>query len=353
MACRLETRGPSGRVVRPAYLIVTLTLIALYPLLPAPGREIDFVVVSISAIPALVLGLRAIEPPQRRPWQLLVAGMSVVVGGNVLSLFSDSALTTSTLLEAAGDVFILAAALTLILRHGAGILGGVIDATIVALALGALLWEGVLEHHLVPPYDLPPQKLNMFIVVFTLAGVLGALAWLARITTRRPQALWLLIAALLLALAGNIVQGLSPHRWLQTVATMMFMGTYVALGLFGLEPSATQLANPREVRQEDELSAGRLIFLWVAVATATCRRRRPGIGRRRGRRTTAHGQRDAAVTCLVMVRVAVVHSGNGSERALRYEDTRPTDRSTERREFIDQVEKNWPTLPMRHLLLRS
>jgi diguanylate cyclase len=339
MMCRPATPDAARRGVRRAYFVGSLLLLAVYPLLSTRGREIDFVVVSISAIPALVVGMHVSEPSQRRPWRYLVAGMTIVVAGNVIELFhSGPPFPASTLLEAAGDVLVLAAALSLVLRHGPGSLGGVIDATIVALALGGVLWEVVLADNLVPPYDLPAQKLNMMIVVFTLAGVLGALVRLVQISARPPRALWLLIAALALALLGNIVQALSSLAWLQVAATMMFMATYGTLGMFGLEPSATQLTQPGDVRQEDELSAGRLVFLWAAVAAVPVvlgARALAGVAVD-GLLLTVGG---AVVAVLVMVRIALLSfARDRAERALRFEASHdPLTGLPNRREFLEQL----------------
>jgi len=72
--------------------------------------------------------------------------------------------------------------------------------------------------------------------------VLGALGRLLQVTARPVPALWLLLAALGLGLIGNIVYAVAPQH--RVAASMMFMAAFVALGLFGLEPSATQIAQP-------------------------------------------------------------------------------------------------------------
>ena len=171
--------------MRRAYLIGSLILIALYPLLPATWRHIDFLVVSISATPAVAVGLRAIPPSRRLPWQVLLAALIVINLGIVIRLLPGSAaFTTSTLFDAVGNALVLVAALTQVLRVGSGSLGSIIDTTIVALALGGLLWDVVLVPNLVDPYHLRAQQVNLFVVVFALCGVLGALARLLLITAR-------------------------------------------------------------------------------------------------------------------------------------------------------------------------
>jgi diguanylate cyclase (GGDEF)-like protein len=325
--------------VRQAYIIGSLILIGVYPLLTEPWRRIDFVVVSIGAGPAVFFGLRRIPPIRRRPWQWLLAALLVIDTANVIRLVSnDWAFATSQLLDAVGNALVLVAALALVVRHGTGGLGSIIDATIVALALGGVLWEIVLLPNLVAPYQIPAQKANLFVVVFVLCGVLGALTRLTRIMKDPPPALWLLLTALGLALAGNIILAVVSSSGVRVTAMMMFMGAYVALGLFGLDPSAIRLAGAPDVQPDVKLSAGRLVFLSVAVAAI------PVVV---GGRDLAGADVDGlllavggtAVAVLVMVRIGGLSlARDRAERALRFEATH--DQLTglpNRREFLHQL----------------
>jgi diguanylate cyclase (GGDEF)-like protein len=340
MTDRLPTPGFSGRGVRQAYLIGSLILIAVYPLLPATGRSADFLVVSIAAVPAVVVGLLAIPPSRRLPWQLLLAALLVVSTANVIRLTSGggTALPVSQILDAAGNTLALAAALALVVRQGSSGLGSIIDATTVALALGGVLWEVVLVPNLVVPYQAPVQKGNLFVVVFVLCGVLGALGRLARILKDPEPALWLLLAALGLALAGNIVQAVQSAAGVRVTATMMFMGAYVAVGLFGLDPKAPQLADPRNVREKVELSTARLVFLWASVAAIpVVVGWRDLVGADVDGLLLAVG--GTAVAALVMVRVGGLSiARDRAEQALRYEAAHdPLTGLPNRREFLDQL----------------
>jgi len=333
----LPTGETSGRGVRRAYLSGSLILIALYPLLTATWRHIDFLVVSISAAPAVAIGLRAILPSRRLPWQLLLAALIVInIGIAVTLLPGSAAFTASTVVDAVGNALVLAAAITQVIRLGRGSLGSIIDTTIVALALGGLLWEAVLLPNLVDPYHLRVQQVNLFIVVFALCGVLGALAQLLLITRWRVPALWLLMAALGLGLVGNIAYAVAPA--LRTAASMTFMAAFVALGLFGLEPSAPQIARLQAVSQRDELSVGRLVFLWIALAATSV-----VIGIRLLLGADVDGLflvvGGPAIAALVMVRIGQLSAArNRAERALRFEASHDhLTGLTNRREFLDQL----------------
>jgi diguanylate cyclase len=333
----LPTPEISGRGVRRAYLIGSLVLIALYPTLPTSWLDTVFLVVSISATPAVAIGLRAIPPSRRFPWHVLLAALIVIDVGLVIRLLPGSAtFTASTILDATGNALVLVAAVAQVLRLGGGSLGSIIDTTIVALALGGLLWEVVLFQNLDKPYDLRAQQVNLFVVVFALCGVLGALTQLLRNTARRLPALWLLMAALGLALIGNIVYAVeSDHRG---AANMTFMAAFVALGLFGLEPSAPEIARLKAVPRADELSVGRLVFLWIAIAATPV-----VVGTRLLLGDDVDGLLlvvgGTVVAALVMVRIGQLSAARTrAERALRFEASH--DHLTglpNRREFLDQL----------------
>src|SRR5262249_778772 len=109
----------------------------------------------------------------------------------------------------------------------------------------------------------PVVSLALFVGVFALSGVLGALAQM--ISQRPVRALWPLVLALALALVGNVILAVTTHHGLSTTASMMTIAAHAALGLFGLDPTARQLITPAPARP-DSLSPGRLILLGLAVA---------------------------------------------------------------------------------------
>ncbi len=344
MTGRLPTRTPqtSARRVRQAYLVGSLIMIAIYPLLPTTWRHVDFLVVLLSAIPAVMVGLRALPPSQRGPWQVLLTAVIVINLSAIVGLFpGDAAFTASNLLDAVGSALVLVAVLTQVLRHGRGIrgsVGGIIDTTIVALALGGLLWDVVLWPNMVDPYLDRTQQVYLFVVVITLCGVLGALAWLLQITAPPRSALWMVMAALGLALGGNIVYAVGALSWHRVVASMMFMGAFAALGLFGLEPTATEIARPQIAPQQDKLTVGRLVFLGVAIAATPVI-----IGVHLLLGSDVDGLllvvSGAANTGLVMVRIGQLSAARDqAERALRFEASH--DQLTglpNRRELLDQL----------------
>jgi diguanylate cyclase (GGDEF)-like protein len=317
-----------------AYLAVSIFMVVAYPLLPGSARTVDCLVVAWAAVPAVGYGLRQIAARDRRPWWLLLAALAILNTGNVARLLPGAS-ATAQVLFALGHALTLVAALALVVRRGRNDIGGLIDTAIVAMAAGGLLWDTLLLPHLT---GADAARLSLFVTVFVLSGVLGALVRLAQ--TGRPPvpALWLLIAALGLALAGIVLAVLLRGPWAGPVTQMMLMAAYVALGLFGLDPSARRLARPDPIPHDDALSPGRLAFLGVALAAV------PVVG---GGRTLLGGPVDglllavggAALTPLVMVRIGRLSAERArAERALLHQATHdPLTGLANRREFAARL----------------
>jgi diguanylate cyclase (GGDEF)-like protein len=301
-----------------AYLAASIILIAAYPWLPSAGRYCVFLVASLITIPAALVGLRRIRPGHRRTWVLLLAALVIINIANLIRRIPGVGVPVDSLLDAAGNLLVLAAALALITEQARNGLGKIIDTTIAAFALGGVLWDVVLSPNLRPAYQSDATKVALCIVIFALSGVLGALAQL--VMQRPATALRPLIAALLLALVGNIVLAVTTNPHLTTAAAMMFIGAYSGVGLFGLHPSAPQLVTPAPTRPET-LSVGRLVFLGLAVAVVPIMV---------GARQLAGGNRDGlvlvlstvTVVTLVTVRIAQLSAERDrAEQALKYEAT--------------------------------
>jgi diguanylate cyclase (GGDEF)-like protein len=302
------------------------------------GRGAIFALASLAAIPAVIAGLGRVDPGHRRPWWLLLAAMVTVSVANIVRLASGEASATSRLLDAAGNLLALAAACALVVRRGRNDLGRIIDASIIAAAVGGLLWDMALLPHLQGDYTTTTAQIDLFVVVFALCGVLGALARLARVAGRSNSALWWLRSAAALALVGNTVLALANDHWLRSVAMMMFIATYASIGLFGLDSSAALLARPEPLPHEDALSLGRLVFLGAAVAVI------PTVV---GIRALMTGGDDAllltiggpGIAILVMARIGQLSAERDrAEQALRHEASHdPLTDLPNRREFIARL----------------
>ena len=288
-------------------------------MLPTAGRDTVVLLASLGAMPAVVVGLRRVSPGRRRPWVLLLSALAVLSAGHVAALLpGDPAADLSRLLDAAGSILGLAAALALVTRQGRNNLGQIIDTTIAALALGGLLWDAVLFPNLTSDYRAGVAKLALLLAIFALSGVLGALAQL--VITRPVTALWPFITAIALALTASIIAAVTTDPQLTTAAGMMLVGARGAIGLFGLDPTASQLVTPTPTRP-DTFSLGRLVFLGFAVAIIpiVIGLRQIGGGNPDGLILVISS---ATIATLVIVRIGQLSAQRDqAEQALRHEAT--------------------------------
>jgi diguanylate cyclase (GGDEF)-like protein len=271
-----------------------------------------------------------------------LAGLAAVNIGTVVGLVAgDVAPAGSSGLFAAGNGLFLAAALALIVRRGRNNSGSIIDTAIVAVALGGLLWNLVLEPDVGGFFDTGVAEANLFLAVVGLCGVMGALARLLHVEVEPEPALRLLILAFVLGLAGYILgalasDGIWTGGWLRKASVLTFLGVYTTIGLFGLDPTAPRLARPVPRHREETLSIGRLVFLGTAVAAIPIVGAREIIGDLDGLLLVIS---IATVVVLVMMRVHGLSAERDRfARALMHEATHdPLTSLPNRREFITRL----------------
>ncbi|MGH3655348.1 MAG: diguanylate cyclase domain-containing protein, partial [Micromonosporaceae bacterium] len=249
--------------VRRGYVLASLTVVASYPFLPAAVRPVAVLTVAAGSVPAVVVGLRRTPAGDRVPWWLLLSGMSLLVVSDVVLKIRGSGFSQE-MLDAVGDTLLLAGIVILVRRRDRNDIGGLIDTTLVSLALGGLLWDLVLRQRLIEAGHGVAFRIATAITVFALAAVLGGLVRV-RHGVRRSRAVWYLVVALLLALVGNVVMIRAAAAWSSAVATMMFAVAFVGVGGFGLHEAAPDFARPGPP-QPDELTPARLVFLGVVLA---------------------------------------------------------------------------------------
>lgn len=323
------------RRARTVYLVASIALIAVYPVAPAWARHSLFEAVALASIPALLAGMLVIRRDRRGFWLLLLTALVLVNLANIVRLVNGATALSAGILEAAGNVLFFLAALQLVNQQRHSNLGTVIDMSIAALAIGGLLWDVVLVPHLVPPYDAGPAKAAVFVGIFALTGVLGAVVQM--IINRPVDALWPLVAAVLLALTADTLEAVASSPQLVVLTSMTFMAAYTAVGYFGLHPAAWQVVEPVP-SQPDRLTGGRLVFLGMAVAAVPVDI---------GIKLLTGGSRDGilllvssvATAALVMLRVGQLSAQRDrAEEALRREASHdPLTGLVNRKEFTAQL----------------
>ncbi len=329
------------------YGLVSLVLIAVYPLLPPLGRTIDFLLVSLGTLPPAVWVLRRRSPGRRRPWWFLLIALVVLNVGNLAWYWYTDVLgrptadgTVSDLLISVGHVLMLASVISIVIRRGRNDVGGLIDTVIVSMAAGGLLWDVVILPHMDATHETVAAKLSMFFDVFVLAAILGAISRLLLTAREVIHALWLLMATLVLSFTGNVLVSLllDPDTGARPDWTnMIFMAAYTCLGLVALARSSVLLTRPGPT-PADDFTHGRLAFLAVALAAI------PVVGG--GRQIFGYpvdgmllALGGAAVTSLVMVRIGrLAAQRTRAERALLHQATHDALTGLpNRREFVAQL----------------
>ena len=250
------------------FLGATVLMAVAHPLLPPGGRAVNLLLISAATVPALVSLLRRLGRGERLPWWLLTAAMSVMTAGNVLTAAAPGHRMAAELLVTVGHAALLAAAVALVLRRGRGDIGGLLDVSLAAVAMGGLLWTALVFPRLTQLGAPTGEQAALLVTMLVLVGVLGALVRIRTVSDRRLPALNLLMWALVLGLVGNVALGVTTGAmtsarpgWIETLLVV----AYGCVGAAPLHPSVLELQRPGPA-PADRLDRGRLAFLGVALA---------------------------------------------------------------------------------------
>ncbi|GAA3337624.1 hypothetical protein GCM10020358_14580 [Amorphoplanes nipponensis] len=256
------------------YAVVSFALVAGYPLLSYDARTAPFLLVTLGAVPAVLIGVRRSPRTARLPWWLLLSGLVTFNAGNLVWLWmiygegrpGGDGSVAEPLFNLA-NLLLLAGSVVVVLRRGRRDVGGIIDSAITALALGGLLWDAVLLPQLTAVGTPMSTQAPMFIDVLVMAGSLGALLRISLVARRLP-ALWLLAGGTGAGLLGNVLSALilDPATGVRADwITMVYLVGYSLLGCAALHPSSALITLPGPP-PADDLTPARLTFLGVMTA---------------------------------------------------------------------------------------
>lgn len=247
-----------------------------YMLLSGTAEGLIYDLLGISAVVAIMVGLRMNHERRSRPWYALALGNLLFVTGHVIWNFYD------TVFDAAGfpsvaDGFYLAAypmiamgLLLLIRRRAPGKdRASLLDAALITLATGAVAWTFLMGPYVHDP-SLTIAEQAVWVVYPMMDVLLVAVAVrLMVIPARRTIPLQLLIGSLVFLLVGDAAHGATKLLGIAErggpVDTIALV-SYVLLGCAALHPSVRSVSVRPAVRKT-ELGNGRLALLAVTSLT--------------------------------------------------------------------------------------
>jgi diguanylate cyclase (GGDEF)-like protein len=290
---------------------VSLAGIAVYPFLSDFQKMIDYMAVSLATMPAVMIGINRTPAAVRRPFWLMLAALVSFNAGSTAWYWYVFALDLPTgdgsiasIFAALGQVFMFWGAIAIVTIRGRNDVGGMIDSTIMSMAVGGMLWNFVLLPHFRDVNSPQMTQIATCVMVFMLTGILGCLVRLLLTAKEFVPALWLLLVAMGFSLTGVIIVSLVVNPGANgrpAYTDMIYLAAYVAIGMVALAPSIVRLLRPGPAPRDD-LSKGRLAFLGIALCALPAV---GGIGQLLGLKVDAAllTVSTAAVTPLVMARI--------------------------------------------------
>lgn len=258
------------------YLLAGLVAISLYFLLPRGGlaQALVFVGVHLSAIAAVIAGIRANRPRFALPWGVIVVGQVLYGVANLIwypyRLAFDVDLGFPSVADALyvpGYTIVTVGIAMMMWRRAGGDRTSVIDAAIVMVGVGGLSWVFLMAPHVEDPTT--PGFATAVAIAYPLIDVfiLGAVMLVAF----RPGAHSTAYGLLCLGVVSNLAAG--TNLMLTTLDGTFSLGApyfagwmlfFVLLGTTALHPSMRDLSEPAPAA-EPVLSRPRLAFLSAAA----------------------------------------------------------------------------------------
>lgn len=258
------------------YTLAAAPLYVAYVALPDPPRYL-WTAIGLLSLTGLVVGTVVNRPRRRLPWWLATLGVAALMAGDttydlLTSVFgqvnpypsaADGLYLVMYPLVAGGLLVLVRVIKPLGDRHAA------IDASIVTVAIGLLVWV-----YLVEPYtkDATLTWTQKAVSIGYPLGDVLILAVLVRLligTERRPHSLWLLSIGTVGLLASDTVYGLIQLNGTWSTGSLVdlgWMSFYGAWGAAALSPDMTRLTEP--VRPTPLQISNRRLLLFTLVPLA-------------------------------------------------------------------------------------
>jgi diguanylate cyclase (GGDEF)-like protein len=244
----LRGQGHDARAWWRWYLLSGLVVMAIAPALPRVVRQAVYGVVGLSAVVALLVGVRWHRPADRRPWRLLTAGVAASLGAVIWWVF-ELALTGARYFPSAGDLMyfstypFLIVGLATWVRRDRNRPGyeSVVDAGLVVCGLSALSWTFIMAPMMAHANSVG-QRLPGYLLYTAMDLVIIAMAVRLIFSAAVRTAAYVLTVAggFALLAADSVYYILTAWGAEQTgnnLAAPLWILTYLLMGTAALHPS--------------------------------------------------------------------------------------------------------------------
>ena len=261
------------------YLGVCTALSVLYALVPAESAQsVGSVLVHLSAVVAVVAGVRRHRPAVRWPWYALAVNIALYSAGD-MAYWIQAALLRKDLFPSVADAFYVPSSIVLVValvgfvraRRTGWDQAGLLDAAILSTGAGMLAWI-----YLIAPSaqggDLPLSG-RVVSLAYPVLDLL-ALAVLVRLTIgagRRPIAYRLLVAGVAVLLVTDVVYTLLELAGTYAAGGLLDAGwmiTHALMGAAALHPAMAAVSQAARPAPAGVIGRGRLISLAAASLLA-------------------------------------------------------------------------------------
>jgi signal transduction histidine kinase len=259
------------------FLVVMAPIVGLYLFGPeAFNQGPVFNGIGLSAVAAILVGVRLHRPTDRRPWFLFAVGLALFVAGDVLAYNYDQFFGRPLPFPSIADFFylavfpvIVAGLLLLIRRRNTGRdRASLIDSLIIAIGLGLLSWVFLIAPYAHDGSLSTPAKLTSMAYPLMDLLVLSVAVRLAVSRGNRGRSYYLTITSIAALFASDAVYGwLQLHGGYQTGGLLDggWIAFYLLWGAAALHPS---MAVADEEAKPTPLTRTRLLVLTVATFVA-------------------------------------------------------------------------------------
>jgi len=257
------------------YLVLVAVATGVYFLLTGPIQATLYNLVGVAMLVVIFIGIRRYRPANTLPWYIIAFGLGLFVAGDVVFFnVYPNLLGVPTPFPSVADMLYLSSypvvtcgLVLLIRRQGRRDFRGTIDAAIVAIGTGLVVWVLLVE-----PYA-HDRSLTLIVRLTSIAYPLMSMLWVAAATrfvftpSVRLPALQLLIAAVLLHPLTDFAYAWLVLNGTYTTGNLINAGWLLSYGLFGaaaLHPSMRELS--KDVMGEETGSpTWRIALLGVAA----------------------------------------------------------------------------------------